>query len=536
MNNLKKLSLAFIAFVLLALTPFTGYAAGRAEFEPQETGKTGEKTHELILLHTNDHHGAIMPVDGQGGLAERAAFVKSVRAANPNVLLVDAGDINTGSALSNMFDAEPDILAYNFIGYDAVTFGNHEFDGSQEKLNRQITTAQFPFVSSNIQTADGNFLGGHQYLVKDYDGFRLGLLGITTLRTLTMAGPTHFVHSDLSFIPEIEAAREAISILRNREKADIVIALAHMGESPESPDHITSDVLAAAVPGIDIIVDGHSHTMYEGPHHIENTWIVIAGDCGRYVGQGKLSIVNGKLADFDWEPKEINSPDWHMYDPDGETAALIAPYREKADASLKEVIGEAAETFALGSRLPRYQETAIGNMIADSNVWYFKTVFGQDIDFAFHNGGTIRAELPKGNLTREHILTVLPFENYLSIVTLSGSKLLELFDFIAGVHQGSGGFPQFSKEVRYTLDVPNKTISGLTIGGVPVDPEKNYRFCTNDFLLAGGDDYLILYRARERYNTNLLLSYVVTEYIRARQESITPVTDGRMTVIGGAIP
>jgi 5'-nucleotidase/UDP-sugar diphosphatase len=174
-------------------------------------------------------------------------------------------------------------------------------------------------------------------------------------------------------------------------------------------------------------------------------------------------------------------------------------------------------------------------MITDANVWYYRTVLNQQLDFAFHNGGNMRAELPAGPITREQVLTILPFENYLYIVSLRGSEILELFNFIATVPQGAGGFPQFSKEVRYTLNVPNQTITDLTIGGAPVDPNRIYRFCTNDYLLGGGDGYTVLTRAQDRFNASLLLSDVVMEYITANG-TITPTLDGRMTVIGGVTP
>ena len=297
----------------------------------------------------------------------------------------------------------------------------------------------------------------------------------------------------------------------------------------EAPDHITSPELAAAVSGIDIIVDGHSHTFMEAPLKAGNTWIVSANEWGKYLGQGRLVIRNGKVDNFAWKPIPIA--------PDAEVAAMLKPYNEKAQASLKEVVGEAQDTFVFGNRLTRYQETSIGNMICDANTWFFRTVLNQNIDFAFHNGGNIRTELPKGNITREQVLTVLPFDNYLYIVSLKGDLILELFNFIATIPQGNGGFPQFSKEVRYTLDVPGKTVSDLTIGGAPVDPNKTYRFCTNDYLLGGGDGYAVMKKAQDPYNTSQLLSYVVIEYIRAQSGGVvTPSTDGRMKVIGGVSP
>ena len=519
-NSIVRFLPALIAAALLAVAVNCAGGAKPVSWEPG-------KTYELSLLHTNDHHGTILPNNGMGGLAERASFVKSVRMENKNVLLLDAGDINTGTAFSNMFAAEPDILAYNLIGYDAVTFGNHEFDGDLAKLERQIMQARFPFVSSNIKTKDGKFLGGNQYLVKDFDGFRVGIIGITTLRTLDMAGSGSAFMNSLSFIPEIDAAKAAVNLLRAKEKADIIIALTHIGDVKESPNHTTSNELAAAVSGIDIIVDGHSHTKYDAPGKVGNTWIVSANEWGKFMGEGKLSVVNGKLAAFDWKPVEITQT------PDAELTALITPYREKAEASLREVVGEAADTFVFGNRLTRYGETALGNMICDANVWYMRTVFNHHIDFAFHNGGNMRAELPKGTLTREQILTVLPFENYLYIVSLTGGEILELFGFIATIPQGNGGFPQFSKEVRYTLDLASQSVRNLTIGGAPVDPGKTYRFCTNDFLLSGGDGYAVLLRSHDPYNTSLLLSYVVIEYINAHSGIISPSTDGRINVTGG---
>jgi 5'-nucleotidase/UDP-sugar diphosphatase len=515
----------------LGVFPLAARPVSEAEFN---AGAEGDRTYELVLLHTNDHHGAVLPNGGQGGLAERASYVKAVRAAHPQVLLIDAGDINTGSALSNMFAAEPDLRAYKLLGYDAAIFGNHEFDGTQEKLLKQIREAGFPFISSNIKTSGGAYLGNTPYLVKKYDGFTVGLFGITTLRTQIIASPD----KSLTFINEIDAAREMVDLLRNREKVDIVIGITHIGDVKEAADHITSPELAAAVPGIDIIVDGHSHSFFEAPRVVNGTYIVSANEWGKYVGEGTLRVSRGKLTGFDWKPVRINTAEDKTFPADGAVTALLAPYIEKANASLKEVVGEAADTFVFGNRLTRYQETSLGNLVCDANVWYFRTVYNQDLDFAFHNGGNIRAELPRGPITQEQILTILPFENYLFIVSLRGSDIIELFNFIATIPQGAGGWPQFSKEVRYTVDYSGGEgkLRDLTINGAPVDPGRTYRFCTNDYLLGGGDGYTVLTRAENPFNTSLLLSYVVVEYIRSQGGIISPATDGRIQVIGGVSP
>ncbi|MDR0464229.1 MAG: 5'-nucleotidase C-terminal domain-containing protein [Treponema sp.] len=506
------LLVAFLLTGILYATPVRDEAAGRSG--------------ELILLHTNDFHGALLPNSGRGGAAEIAAFINAVKTANPQVLLVDAGDINTGTALSNMFNAEPAIRAYNIMGYDAMTFGNHEFDGNMAKLDGQIALADFPFISSNITRQNGSYLGGNRYVVKQYDNFSVGIFGITTLRTKAIASPD----SSLVFINEISAARDVVNILRNIEKVDIVIGLTHMGDVKETSDHITSVELANAVSGIDIIIDGHSHSFFNAPKNAGGAWIVSANEWGKYVGYGRITVQNGKLAGFDWTPIPIG--------PNAEINAMLAPYMEKANATLKEVIGTASSAFVFGNRLTRYQETELGNMITDANVWYMRNVYNQRIDFAFHNGGNMRAELPAGPITQEQILTVLPFENYLYMASMTGAQIIELFDFIATIPQGNGGFPQFSSDVRYTIDKTSGSgvVRNLTIGGTPVDRNRIYRFCTNDYILGGGDGYTMMLNATDPFNISLLLSYVVTEYIKDQGGVITPALDGRLTVIGGVTP
>jgi 5'-nucleotidase/UDP-sugar diphosphatase len=501
---------------------FVFLLAGVLYAAPIREGSSIGRSGELVLLHTNDFHGALMSADGRSVIGEMATVVNVVRAVNPQVLLVDSGDFNTGSALSNMFDAEPGIRAYNIMGYDAVTFGNHEFDGSLEKLNTQIDLADFPFVSSNIKKPDGTFLGGNRYIVKQYNNFTVGIFGITTLRTRIIASPD----KSLEFVNEIEAALEVIDILRNTEKVDIIIGLTHMGDVKEAEDHITSAELASAVEGIDILVDGHSHSYFEIPKRVGNTWIISANEMGKYMGFGRISVRNGKLAGFEWVSIAVR--------PDIDVDEMLKPYIEKAGAVLKEVIGEASDTFVFGNRLTRYQETAIGNMITDANVWYLQNISKQQVDFAFHNGGNIRAELKKGQITQEDILTVLPFENYLFVASMTGAQIIKLFDFIATIPQGNGGFAQFSSDVRLTIDKTSGSgvVKDLTIGGKPVDPNRIYRFCTNDYILGGGDGYTPMLDATDKLNTSILLSYVVNEYIKANK-SIKPVTDGRMTIIGG---
>jgi 5'-nucleotidase/UDP-sugar diphosphatase len=356
------------------------------------------------------------------------------------------------------------------MGYDAGVLGNHEFDNGYEELKKQLALFEYPIVNANIVDAAGKQLPGTvPYIVKDFDGVRVGIFGLTTRRTAEMA------HVDgVQFLDEIASAQKIIPVLINDEKVDVIIALTHIGSVKESEAHITSPDLAAAIPEIDIIVDGHSHTYMDEPLQVGNTKIVSANEWGKYVGEGKIDTVDGNIINFDWQPVMINSKEEIAFAADASVNEMLAPYVAQADASLKEVIGESAEEFIFGDRLTRKIETAIGDMICDANVWYINEVFGQQIDFAFHNGGNIRTGLSKGPLTREAIMTVLPFDNYLYVVSMKGSDVIDLFNFIGSIPQGNGGFPQMSKEVRYTIDYTSGAgvMKDVTIGGAPIDANK----------------------------------------------------------------
>ncbi len=231
----RALALIAAAVVLTAAALSTAGCAGTPAVK-REAGKS----YSLTVLHTNDHHGTVLPNGGQGGLAERATYIAGVRAADANVLLLDAGDINTGSALSNMFKGEIDINAYNLMKYDAVAFGNHEFDNDLALIEKQIAQAEFPWISANVTRADGKYLD-QAYIIKNYDGIRVGVFGLTTLRTLTIASPD----KSLKFADEIATATAMVEKLRTKEKCDLVIAVAHLGLVEETAGQVTSEKLGA---------------------------------------------------------------------------------------------------------------------------------------------------------------------------------------------------------------------------------------------------------------------------------------------------
>jgi 5'-nucleotidase/UDP-sugar diphosphatase len=175
--------------------------------------------------------------------------------------------------------------------------------------------------------------------------------------------------------------------------------------------------------------------------------------------------------------------------------------------------------------------------VCDATTWYLAQT-GVTVDFSFHNGGNIRPDLPAGDVTKEQIYTMLPFDNYLYVVTLKGSDVIELFDFIGQVKQGAGGWAQMSKEVNYTITIDaagNGKIANVTIGGKPIDPNKEYKIATNDYLAQGGDAYVALTKSIGTLNTSITLTDIIPDYVKTLPQPVAPVIDGRITVIGGIV-
>ncbi len=531
MKHFKQFLLLAVVTVLL----FTSCAGGTYVQE------NPDKVYSLTVLHTNDHHGHVLkffdyPAPDNGGLPARATFVQQVRAENENVLVLDAGDVNTGMPESNFFNAEPDFIGYNYIGYDAMTLGNHEFDKAREVLAEQMELANFPFLSANVKDADGNYIA-EPYIIKEYDGFKVAIFGLTTNETDIIGNPE--IVADLTFENEVEVANRLVPELE--KKADIVIALVHMGVYDDGRDGEGSRWLARNTTGIDMIIDGHSHTMLEEPIVENGVYVVSARHWGLYVGKADIKIQNMGIVDFNWRPVPINLKTRKKLDDgstvfnyveeeipeDQELLAKLQVYADKVEALLSEQIGTAAEQFP--NAMTRKQETAIGDLVADSMKWYAEKM-NLDVDFAINNGGGIREDLPAGPITKKVIYQILPFDNSVYVVTMKGSDLQELFDFIPTT-VGAGAYAQVSEGVSYTIDLSEKKVKDLLIGGKPLDPNAEYKIATNSYMATGGDGYAVFKKAESGYDTSMFQRDATIEYIQQMDEPLVPETAGRVKIV-----
>lgn len=221
----------------------------------------------LVVLHTNDTHSRMdpFPMDGGrfaglGGAARRATLIRRVREANEHVLLLDSGDIFQGTPYFNFFGGEIEFRAMTAMGYDVATLGNHDFDNGVDGLVAMLPEAGFEFVSANYDVG-ASALAGHvePWTVREFDGVRVGIFGLgIAFEKLVLAS----LHEGVRYTDPIAAARTACRELR-AEGCSLVICLSHLGYEYRASDRPSDLTLAEAVPEIDLVLGGHTHTFLD---------------------------------------------------------------------------------------------------------------------------------------------------------------------------------------------------------------------------------------------------------------------------------
>jgi len=516
--NMKKIK--YLILAVLAAFIISGCATNHVTERGEE--------HHLVILHTNDHHGHPVaffdyPADGQGGLPARATLVNRIREREDNVLVLDAGDINTGRPESSFFNAEPDFIGYNYIGYDAMAIGNHEFDNDMAVMQEQIAISDFPWLCANAKKADGSLIDNVQpYIIKDMGGFKVAILGLVSKTTAETGNPANV--ADLIFEDEVEVAYKLVPKLQRQ--ADIVIALVHMGLYDN--DESGSRRLGFNVPGIDLIIDGHSHTRPEESVVVVNKEtgfevpIVQSKSWGLYLGRVDLTFMNGEVTDFAYGAIPVNikvrkvENDIISYpnlgaviEEDQKLLAMLQPYADEVADVLNEEIGTAV--YPLLNDDTRKRETALGNLVADSMLWYTRDFLGMEADFAIQNGGGIRTSINSGIITKGTIYEVLPFDNSVALITMKGKDLLEIFDYI-GTTVGRGSYGQVAG-ISYTIRPSSERVEDILINGEPFDPSREYKVVTNSYMALGGDGYSAFKDHLDMYDSSAMQRDVLIDYI-----------------------
>ncbi len=504
---------------------------------------------KLTILHTNDHHGHFMkfnpyPVVDIGGLAAQSTLVNIVRAEaekdGSHVLLLSAGDVNTGIPESDLLDAEPDFKIMNLLKYDAMTLGNHEFDKPRDVLLKQQSWVQFPFLAANIVKKGTAETLVKPYLIKEFDGLKVAIFGLTTAETPILTMPEYT--ADLDFKDPIATAKALVPQLREAEHADLVIALTHLGYFEEAGGGYRSagDIkLAQEVAGIDLIVGGHSHTELREAGMVGSSMIVQAGGYSQNVGRVDLT--------FDTEKKQLTESAYTLipvnmkkrvkyhdkvyfmyaeqgYVEDVEVLDILKPYVEQAERFLAEPLGEALVELDGGKTTSRSKETNLGNLVTDG----MRAKTGADI--ALLNGGGIRATIAPGQVTYRDVLTVEPFGNTLTLLELTGAQIMDVLNYAATIETGNGAFLHVSG-LKWTLNrkLDKGVAENVLVGDAPIDLAKTYKVVTNNFMAAGGDGYVML-KDLPQMDTGFVDADATKEYIK-QLGKVEPKVEGRLTIL-----
>lgn len=482
-----------------------------------------DKVYHLTVLHTNDHHGRFWNNDkDEYGLAAQKTVVdkirKEVEDKNGTLLLLSAGDINTGVPESDLMNAEPDFLGMDKIGYDVMTLGNHEFDNSFQTLQAQQALVSFPFISANIYYKDRAERVFPAYKIFNKKGIKVAVIGLTTEDTAKMVDPDNV--KDLTFKNPIEEAKKVIAEVKRKENPDVIIALTHMGyyDNAQHGSNAPGDItLAQSLKNGDVqlIVGGHSqNTICMDNNNQRNknyipgspclpdkkngTWIVQAFEWGKYLGRADFEFENGNLSLVNYNLIPINLKK-EVTDEDGNKSlvyyteeipksedmlALLTPYQELGQNLLNVKVGE-SKIFLNGDRaIVRREQTNLGKLITKAQMERTQA------DFCIMNSGGIRDSILAGPVTYRDILKVHPFGNIVSYAELSGDALITYITNVSNKTKGTGGYPQWNNITFVKND--DGSLSNIKIAGKALDMNKNYRFCIPDFNAKGGDGYPVL--------------------------------------------
>jgi len=498
--------------VLAGCSPATAPTAG-SEIEPEPS----QATERIIILHTNDIHGAVEPVSSgskgeSGGLLNLVSLIDQVRAEDPeHTLLLDAGDSFQGSYVSNSTQGEVVMAAMNIAGYGAWTLGNHEFDWGQEPLRARIEQAAFPALSANLlDSATGKTWDPVQpYTIIQVGQARVGILGLTYPDTPTINRAENV--AGLDFLDAVESAQRYLPELE--EQADLIVVLSHLGYDGDV-------ALAELVSGIDVIVGGHSHVFLERPLKVGDTLIVQAGAKAQVLGRLELvvDLRSGEVKDYVARNALLPVTN-DLAQTNAQVEELVNAALAEATETIQQPIGETEVSL----RIQRAGEFALGNLVVDAML--SADIGGVPSDIAMHNNGGIRADLPKGSISFGQLYAVLPFENQLISIELSGAQVLRILEHSVSDRAGAMQVAGMAFEFRMSNPAGSR-IREASVGNQPLDPERVYRVVTIDYLAAGGDGYeTFLEGANPMYGDDA--AWVVAEYIRTHSP-VHPRVEGRI--------
>ena len=455
-----------ITFILLLGLSFLNISAASAVSEDEV---------KLTIIHVNDAHGR---TQAEPYISKMANDLKN---RGENFLVLDAGDRLHGQTATNLSKGESSVEIMNTVGYNAMVTGNHDYNFGIDRLNELCNIMNFPLLAANVYDSNGNLLF-KPYEVFKMDGITVGVFGITTPETKTQSDPR--IVGGLTFADPAETAAETVSTLK-AEGCDIIIALAHLGDDEPTAPENKSDALAD-VAGIDIIIDGHSHTLLENGRNVGNALITQTDGHGQHIGVIEITVSGGVVSKT---ASVINIQETELQINENVTA-VIEKHEKAIEEIISVVIGHTPVRLNGEREFVRTGETNLANLITDS------ILYATGADFAFLTGGNIRASIEAGDITMGDALDVLPFSNLLVTVELSGADILEALEHGVSKYPEETGQHIQVAGIKFEFNPDSeegKRVFNVSIAnGGAFDVSKKYTVATIDFLAAGGDGYEML--------------------------------------------
>ena len=469
---MKFLQIKFLLFLLLIFLAFPVFA------------QKDNSQIRVTFLHVNDVY-QFMPVEGgkRGGLGRLLTLKQRIKQENPNVIFTLGGDTVSPSVETRTYKGAQMIDAWNAVGLDYAVLGNHEFDIKKPELLERIKESKFTWLGSNvIEKQTGKiFADLPPFVIREFNGVKVGIVGLLLPETKE----TSSMDESLTVADYCLTANLIVSRLRKVEKVDAVVGLTHL--------FMEQDKKLAGCADFDLILGGHEHTLLQSSANGTPIFKMTAD--ARELGRFNLN--------FDRQTKRLMSLDWEIIPvtdeiPSADEFALVVnKYKDILEKLAVEVGRTAVELDAL-SLSSRTKETNVGNFIADA----YRNAVSADIGFV--NGGSIRADLTynPGILTKRDVLSILPFNNPVVKVEVTGKLLKEILEH--GVARSAednepGRFPQVSGvNFKFNTTKPaGSRVSDITVGGKPLEANKTYTLATSDFLVSrGGDGYVMFKNAK----------------------------------------
>jgi len=472
-----------------------------------------DKPIDITFLHLNDLHAHVESTmirkKPYGGYARLATLVKRERAANKNLLLLNAGDTFQGTIYFNVYEGLADAAALNSLGVDAATIGNHEFDHGPAALAAYMQAVDFPVISSNITSSDSVF----GPLVKPstvlmVGGERIGVVGATTPDTSNISQPG----------PTVQFANVQGSVQREIDKLtgqgiNKIVLLTHIGYEEDQ-------ALVPKLRGVDLVIGGHSHSPLgtptidgwrnaEGPYPtlVKNADgdivpIVQGYEWGKVMGEIKLSFnARGKVVKVvAARPIVVDE----TVPEDRQMKALVAAFQKPIAAQANAQIGTTVN--AVPKEANASGESLMANVIADAMLAATEKMGAVA---AFVNSGGVRGSLEQGKVTYGNLISIAPFGNTLVVLDLTGAELL------GSLHEGEGTGGQLNPSHGTSYKVVGGKVTGVIVAGQALDTSKIYRVSFYNFTANGGDKHVVLQNAKgRRVDTGLLDIDVLTDYVR----------------------